>query len=108
MCRQRFVPCDLSESGWENVLEQKGFCQKGRSFGSLLGLSYYLEKEDFSKLLSSIQSLWCEGLAICFDYPVCEEGRESVVNRELAAGAKESMKAKYTYTNLIQNFYILC
>lgn len=100
LCRQRFVPCDLSEKGWVDFLEQKGFCRKGRSFGSLLGLSYYLEKEDFAKLLSSIQSLWGEGSAICFDYPVCEEGRESAVNRELAAGANESMKAKYTYKEM--------
>lgn len=34
--------------------------------------------------------------ALCFDYPVIEEGTESAKNRELAAAAGEEMKAKYS------------
>ena len=38
------VPCDLSEDTWTEKLKEKGFDASRRSFCSLLGISYYLDK----------------------------------------------------------------
>lgn len=45
-----------------------GFKAEDKSFGSLLGLSYYLDRDSFRGLLRSISDLWSDGSAICFDY----------------------------------------
>lgn len=95
-CEVSYVPCDLSESKWADDLLKAGFDPAAKSFGSLLGISYYLKKEDFARFLERIAPLWSAGSALCFDYPVIEEGTESAKNRELAAAAGEEMKAKYS------------
>ena len=66
----------------------------------LLGISYYLSRQDFRNLVAAIASISCEGSSICFDYPVSESGAESQRNRELAAAAGEMMKAKYSYEEM--------
>ena len=96
-CHVEAVGCDLSQPSWKEKLMQAGFDAKKASFGSLLGISYYLSKQDFRNLIAAIASIFCEGSAICFDYPVSEAGAESQRNRELAAAAGEMMKAKYSY-----------
>ena len=70
------------------------------SFGSLLGISYYLSKEEWRRLIGTISSFTCEGASICFDYPLAEGGAESRRSRELAAAAGEPMKAKYSYDEM--------
>jgi methyltransferase (TIGR00027 family) len=95
-----YVPCDLSKSEWVDDLVKAGFEPGVKSFGSLLGISYYLRKDDFESLLKRVAPLWSEGSALCFDYPVPEEGTESAKNRELAAAAGEEMQAKYSYEEL--------
>lgn len=127
-CPVYYVPCDLSEESWMEKLEEAGFGRGEISFGSLLGLSYYLTEEEFEKLLRRISELWCEGSAIVFDYPSCESadgsirsgeasgangsssadgrncegGAEGAYNktRRLAKGAGEEMKAEYSYREI--------
>ena len=77
-----------------------GFDSGKPSFGSLLGISYYLSKEEWERLVGTISSFACEGSSICFDYPLTESGSESHRNRELAAAAGEPMKAKYSYSEM--------
>jgi methyltransferase (TIGR00027 family) len=91
-----YVPCDLSKSGWEEELVRIGFKTTIKSFGSLLGITYYLEKKDFEILLRRIGSLMVQGSAICFDYQTAEESTVTKKNEELAAGAGEQMKAAYS------------
>ena len=50
---------------------------KKRTFGSLLGISYYLTKEDFQKLVYRIAEIMSEDSTICMDYPCEDEGTES-------------------------------
>ena len=90
------VPCDLSETSWKEQLIRSGFVCNEKSFGSLLGISYYLDKESFKALLRTLSSLICEGSAICFDYPSMDESRETRTNQALAQGAGERMKAQYS------------
>ena len=100
VCHADSIGCDLPKSSWKEKLIQAGFDAKKTSFGTLLGISYYLSKRDFKNLVAAIASISCEGSSVCFDYPVSEAGEESQRNRELAAAAGEMMKAKYSYEEM--------
>lgn len=99
-CNTKYVPCDLSKKEWTESLIAKGFNSSAPVFGSLLGITYYLKKEDFKKLLRNISSVWCDGSSLCFDYPVYEKTKESVKKQELAKAAGEPMQAKYSYREI--------
>ena len=89
------VPCNLAETAWKEQLSAAGFDRSRKSFGSLLGISYYLSKEDFEHLLGNISELMSDGSLLCFDYPCTEESRETKTNRALASAAGEQMQALY-------------
>lgn len=91
-----FVPCDLARMNWKEKLIQAGYIAAKKSFGSLLGISYYLSKEEFKSLLQTVSELMVEGSVICFDYPSEDESREAKTNQMLAMGAGEQMKALYS------------
>ena len=91
-----YIPCDLADAEWKTLLRGAGFKAEDKSFGSLLGLSYYLDSDSFRGLLRSISDLWSEGSAICFDYQTPDGSGETRRNEQLAGAAGESMKAKYT------------
>ena len=94
--RAVYVPCDLVDPAWKDRLTESGFRPGEKAFCSLLGISYYLEKEAFRSLLASLEDLLCEGSALCLDYPSPEGSRETQTNQALAQGAGEQMKAQYT------------
>lgn len=91
-----FVSCNLAEMTWKEKLLQNGYMSTQKSFGSLLGISYYLSKEEFRSLLQAVSELMVDGSVICFDYPSDEESSESKINQMLAMGAGEQMKAMYS------------
>ena len=89
------VACNLADDGWTDKLRKAGYSSSEISFGSLLGISYYLEKSEWKKLISSVAEIMTEGSAICFDYPSEDESKETMTNKQLASGAGEKMKALY-------------
>ena len=99
-CHVEDIGCDLSQPSWKEKLIRAGFDAKKISFGSLLGISYYLSKLDFRNFIDAIASIFCKGSSVCFDYPVSEAGAESRRSRELAAAAGEMMKATYSYEEM--------
>ena len=99
-CQVEYIGCDLSLLSWKEELINRGFDCSKPSFGSLLGISYYLSKEEWEHIIETIYSISYEGSSICFDYPLSDGGAESRRNRELAAAAGEPMKAKYTYNEM--------
>jgi len=100
--KRTMIPCDLSESNWKNMLIQSGFKKDKKSFASLLGISYYLDKTSFAGLVSNISDMFCKGSAICFDYSVKVASVEMEKTQSLAKGAGEEMKAKYDYKEMEQ------
>lgn len=90
------IPCDLSESTWTDKLVSGGFRPAEKAFFSLLGISYYLSEADFRSLLRSVGRLAAAGSVLCLDYPTDEESRSVSVNRALAQGTGEAMKARYS------------
>ena len=99
--RAVYIPCDLSsETAWPDRLADRGFMRGSKSFASLLGISYYLNKTAFRVLLKTLGGIMPEGSAVCFDYPSQDCGREAQTNRFLAQAAGEPMKAQYTRREL--------
>ena len=93
---RRLVPCNLAERDWKQLLESSGYQKDKKSFGSLLGICYYMDKESFGELIANISEVMSEGSAICFDYPSICESEETRKNEKLASGAGEEMEAKYS------------
>ncbi len=94
------IPCDLADNSWTAKLIEGGFCADKKSFGSLLGISYYLEKQDWKSLIAAAGSVFSQGSAICFDYPTVTESTQAQKSAELADEAGEKMKARYSFSEL--------
>ena len=91
-----YIPCDLADPAWKDRLTGGGFDPGQKAFCSLLGISYYLDKDAFRSLLTNLGTLLCNGSAICLDYPSPEGSSETRTNQALARGAGEQMKAQYS------------
>ncbi len=95
-----YVPCDLLKKDWVKELMIKGFDPSERSFCSMLGITYYMNKSAWAELLGEAAVLMTKGSAICFDYPADRGSRVTAVNQELAKGAGETMRAVYSYREM--------
>lgn len=89
------VPCDLTTPLWTEALTAHGYDPEARSFGSMLGLSYYLREADLRALLTAAASTMSVGSLLCLDYPTGGESRSAVITRALAEAAGEPMQASY-------------
>lgn len=98
--RVNFIKCDFTWSNWINSIIKSNYNKKEISFNSLLGISYYLTKEEFFNMIKNISSLICNGSSIIFDYPSYEKCKKSQINEKLASGANEQMKSKYSYEDI--------
>lgn len=95
-----YISTLFPENNWISLLTKTGYVSDEISFCSLLGISYYLKKEDFSSLICDISSIVCCGSSILFDYPTFDECDISFKNEKLADGASEGMKSKYSYNDI--------
>ena len=91
-----YIPCDLADSAWMGQLLQGGYRLGERAFGSLLGISYYLRREELAALLTAAGRIMAAGSVLCLDYPVAEEGQAGRAQRDLAREAGEPMRGRYT------------
>ena len=96
----QFLSIDLSQENWINTLLQSNYQEDQLSISSILGLSYYLTKDEFKKMLKQLSKYLLKGSRLVFDYPSIQESKETKVNEMLAKGANESMKAKYSFAEL--------
>ena len=71
-----------------------------KSYGNLLGISYYLEKDEWKKLIRLVAGIMPAGSAIGFDFLSTDESKETKVNKILASGAGEQMKAQYSFAEM--------
>lgn len=105
----QFLSIDLSQENWINTLLQSDYQEDQLSISSMLGLSYYLTKDEFKKMLKQLSKYLLKGSRLVFDYPSIQESKETKINEMLAKEADESMKAKYNFAELkeILNLYHL-
>lgn len=95
-----YIESDLVDNDWVNKLIDKGYDKNIKSHNSLLGITYYLEKVEFSNLIKNISNNISVGSSVLFDYQTHLGSGENKKNEMLADGANQHMKAKYSYQEL--------
>ncbi|MFT8352895.1 class I SAM-dependent methyltransferase [Clostridium saccharoperbutylacetonicum] len=101
-----YVSIDFTEDTWQKkLIECAQFDQSKISFCSLLGISYYLSKENFAHTVNTISSIVPKASSIIFDYPdedyYTEKAGERVKTTiALASAAKEKMLSSYSCLEL--------
>jgi methyltransferase (TIGR00027 family) len=101
-----FVPMDFTRKFSYQTLINKGFDENKKTFFSLLGVSYYLTKEENSSLIKHIFANIPSGSSIVFDYAdetLFEE--KGISNRvenmvKMASASGEPMKSSFAYNEL--------
>ena len=99
-----YVSTDFAKDSLSGELKKAGLDTGKITFFSLLGVMYYLSKEDNANLLKTISSFTTEGSSILFDY-ADEQFLTSKIRRvqnqiAMASAAGEPMKAGYTDTEM--------
>lgn len=95
-----YITCDFTNDNWINNVINSSYNQEKTSFCSLLGISYYLTKQEFSSMINHISNIISSGSTIVFDYPTYDDSKETKTNEQLAKKANEQMKSKYTYEEI--------
>ncbi len=100
-----FVSMDFTKDFSKQKLINEGFENK-KTFFSLLGVTYYLTKEELSSLIECLFEMVPEGSSIVFDYPdenlFTEKGLSNRVENmvKMAAVGGEPMKSCYSYREM--------
>ncbi len=94
-----YISCDFN-SNWIESLLESSFDKNKKTFCSLLGLSYYLDKNIFKQTISILSKNIPVGSVIVFDYPSNIETKKEIINQSLAKEAGEEMKSKYSYKDI--------
>lgn len=95
-----FIKTDFTNNNWFDSVLNSSYSKSLTSFNSLLGISYYLTKEEFNNMIEQISNNICEGSSILFDYQTDKYSKETSINEKLASATKEEMKAKYSYDEI--------
>lgn len=93
-----YISCDLTTNDWPNCLITSSYQKNSLSFSSLLGISYYLTKKEFTTLIKNISLLVSPGSTIIFDYPIKNNKNEKLQNLAKASG--NPMKSTYNYQEI--------
>ncbi|EEL81372.1 O-methyltransferase [Bacillus cereus AH1271] len=100
-----FVSMDFTKGFSKQTLVNEGFENK-KTFFSLLGVTYYLTKEELSSLIEYLFEMIPEGSSIVFDYPdenlFTEKGLSNRVENmvKMATVGGEPMKSCFSYTEM--------
>ncbi|UQZ45882.1 class I SAM-dependent methyltransferase [Bacillus sp. PK3-037] len=100
-----FVPMDFTKTFSYQPLIDKGF-ENVKTFFSLLGVSYYLTREENAGLISNLFSQVPSGSSIVFDYAdetlFTAKGTSNRVEHmvKMAAASGEPMKSCFTYDEI--------
>ncbi|MCY8796537.1 class I SAM-dependent methyltransferase [Bacillus inaquosorum] len=100
-----FVPMDFTKTFSYQPLIDKGF-ENTKTFFSLLGVSYYLTREENAGLISNLFSHVPSGSSIVFDYAdetlFTAKGTSNRVEHmvKMAAASREPMKSCFTYDEI--------
>ncbi len=100
-----FVPMDFTKTFSYQDLANEGFNNK-KTFFSLLGVSYYLTKDEITALLHNLFANIPPGSSIVFDYAdehlFTEKGMSNRVQHmvQMAAASGEPMKSNFSYNEM--------
>lgn len=106
-----YISADFSQPNWKKQLMACQLYDKSKtSFCSLLGLIYYLSKEEFEQLLGEMSSILPLNSSIVFDYPNEFYFENQDKHSKLANAANETMKSSYSYREmevLLEKYHFL-
>ena len=94
-----YISTDFN-SNWIKSLLNTDYNPNEKTFCSLLGISYYLDKEVFKETIMLLSDNMCKGSSILFDYPNDYETDKERINQELASSLNEEMKSIYSYSDI--------
>lgn len=94
-----YIKTDFNDD-WLKDLTITSYNQDEKTFCSMLGISYYLDKDIFFKTIKQLSNIIAKGSVIIFDYPNHLETEKEKINQKLAEGANEKMKSIYTYEDI--------
>ncbi|MBM7553946.1 SAM-dependent methyltransferase [Thalassobacillus pellis] len=112
----QFIAMDFSKMFSDQNLIKQGFDVNKKTFFSLLGVSYYLTREEISHLLAHLFTKVPPGSSIVFDYGdetlFTEKGHSNRVENmvKMAAASGEPMKTCFSYEeleNILETFGLL-
>lgn len=95
-----FIEVDFNNN-WIDKLLTSNFDKDKKTHVSLLGISYYLDKEVFKNTIKIVSNIIPSGSTIVFDYPNNDETEKEEVNKSLAKEANEEMKSTYTKKDIL-------
>lgn len=96
-----YIKCDFTNRNWhKEIINNNNYDINKISFCSMLGISYYLSKEDFKEMINKVSNMVSYGSTLVFDYPGISDNEQTRKQEELAKEAGEEMKAKYAYNEV--------
>lgn len=95
-----FIEVDFNNN-WIDKLLTSNFDKDKKTHVSLLGISYYLDKEVFKNTIKTISNIIPSGSTIVFDYQNDNETEKEEVNKSLTKEANEEMKSTYTKKDIL-------
>ena len=101
-----YIAADFTYEKWYTALTNNIMFDNSQiSFCSILGVTYYLSKQAFEKLISALKTILPDGSTIVFDYPdensYTENAGERAKKQAMMAGdANEKMLASYSYKDI--------
>lgn len=96
-----YVEADFTQEHWIKQLNEcQEFTSDKVSFCSILGLIYYLSKDEFERYISTISTNIPVNSTIVFDYPNEEYFKAQQKHSSLAKASNEAMKACYSYEEI--------
>lgn len=94
-----YIKTDFNKD-WINDLINSNYKKTERTFCSMLGISYYLDKDTFKNTIKQLSNIIPKGSNILSDYPNTLETKKEKLNQQLAACANEEMKSIYSYEDI--------
>lgn len=94
-----YIETNFNEN-WINDLINTNYNCNEKTFCSLLGISYYLDKAVFKDIIKTLSDVIPKKSVIVFDYPNNLETNKEKINQQLAKGANEEMKSIYSYKDI--------
>ena len=95
----KYISCNFNDD-WIRSLLNSNFDKNKKTFCSLLGVSYYLDKKVFKQTISALSENIPASSVIIFDYPSNVETKKEIINQNLAKEVGEEMKSKYSYKDI--------
>ena len=96
-----YIPVDFNKD-WIYKLLDSDYNINIKTHVSLLGISYYLDKEIFKYTIKKISNIIPKGSTIIFDYPNDNETNKEIINKNLAKEANCDMKSTYTKKDILE------